>query len=165
MLIPDAAASFRSRRIARNSLPKPAKMISIIKARTASLITSFMVIPRTLPQSRESAPLPIAVLGARLMKIRPRAIISGKIAPMIVSARSLESSERGPRTAAVPTANRIAIHKGSTAATANPNAAPAKAAWDMANPSEDRFIRTTNTPIWLHSIPLRRLPNKVGRTM
>ena len=119
--------------------------------------TFSMVRENILPHNiLRAAPL-AALPGMKFRKINAKAIIMEKVTPIITSECSLAFSEIGPNRRAMRVEKPIAHNKGSMDMT-KPKAAPAKAAWDMQKPMEERFMRTTNTPINEQTTPARTEP-------
>ena len=107
---------------------------------------SAVVMPNTLPQSILMAVLDMAVSGDRFRNNKPNAIDKENITPITTSVFNFAVSAKGPRARETKVENKSAKIKGSFLKN-KPRAAPANAAWDMANPSDERFILTTNVPI------------------
>ena len=84
--------------------------------------------------------------------MKPRAIMEEKRTPMITSALSFALSATGPSRRATSKVNPRAVGRGSTSRK-SPKAAPAKAAWDMQKPMEERFILRTKIPTREHTKP------------
>lgn len=124
---------------------------------TKSVSIFSTVIPRMLPHKMDSAVELIAVWGVRFKKINPKEIINEKMMPKMTLVGKCAFSANGPRITATPVDRIRAITSGSTDMT-NPRAAPAKAAWDMANPREDKFMRTTKEPTNEQEIPVNPAP-------
>jgi len=100
--------------------------------------------------------------GARARKTNPSAMVKGKATPNTTSAGSRVNSETGPSSAATPKAKRSESRSGGTG-TKSPKAAPAKAAWAMAKPTEESWSLREHTPRRPESPPARVLATKAGR--